>query len=105
IRRLHTGQLHTKDFPELPPPGGLYLLHIHHPPQFLLQGRDLLVLDPAGNDISEITQVRIHIQRKTMHRDPPAAPPPDRADLTLPAPDTHLYPDTRLTRRPLAADT
>ena len=39
-----------------------------------------------------------------MHGDPPAAPDPDRTDLTLPALYPGIDPDTRLPRRPLAPD-
>src|SRR5690349_11170067 len=39
-----------------------------------------------------------------MHRNPPAAPDPDRTDLSLPALNTRLYPDTRLPRGPLPPD-
>src|ERR1700733_12224386 len=55
----------------------------------------------AGHDIPKPGKIGTDIQRETMHRHPPAAPNPDRADLSFPALYPRFDPNPRLAPRPV----
>ena len=71
-------------------------------PQFFLYGSNLLVLYTAGNDVIEIPEIGIHVQRKAMHGDPAAAAYPDGAYLPLPARYARIEPHACFTGAPFA---
>src|SRR3954466_3881206 len=58
-------------------------LKIHLVPQLFLYRCYLLILNTTGNDEIEMAKIGIHIQRKAMHRDPPAAPHTNCTDLSF----------------------
>ena len=76
----------------------LHFSHADLPAQFFFDGRDLLVLYAAGDDMVEITQIGIHVERKAMHSDPAAAAHTHGTDLPLAAFYGAVNPHARFAR-------
>src|SRR5690606_38583792 len=62
--------------------------------QFQVQGCDILVVDPARDDMIEVTGIYVHIEGEAVHSHPATTPNAQCADFASPGRVVRIDPDT-----------